>query len=124
MNNLHDPSDRLVYEMHQYFDTDGSGTSTTCVSPTIGQERIAAATQWLEENGKMGIVGEFAAPVNDVCEQAVEGMLDAMVLSDVWMGALWWGAGPWNEESNYGIEPDNGKAYSTYMPILTRYVQR
>lgn len=33
---LTDPSNMIVYEMHQYLDSDGSGTSTACVSSTIG----------------------------------------------------------------------------------------
>ncbi|PYI05518.1 glycoside hydrolase, partial [Aspergillus sclerotiicarbonarius CBS 121057] len=51
--NLTDPSNKLIYEMHQYLDSDGSGTSSTCVSSTIGAERIASATTWLRENGKL-----------------------------------------------------------------------
>jgi len=58
--------------MHQYLDGDGSGTSATCVSSTIGQERIPAATQWLKSNGKLGIIGEFAGGVNSRCETAAQ----------------------------------------------------
>ncbi|CAM6004453.1 unnamed protein product [Sphagnum balticum] len=36
---LMDPNDNIIYEMHQYLDSDGSGTSATCVSTTIGSER-------------------------------------------------------------------------------------
>ncbi|KUI70497.1 putative endo-beta-1,4-glucanase B [Cytospora mali] len=87
--------DKLVYEMHQYLDSDASGTSSTCVSTTIGAERLADATTWLRENNKVGIVGEFAGGANSDCETAVEGMLSFMQdNSDVWLGALWWGAGP------------------------------
>ena len=68
MINLTDPSDKIVYEMHQYLDSDGSGTSSTCVSSTIGAERIADATTWLQTNGKKGIIGEFAGGANSVCE--------------------------------------------------------
>lgn len=93
---LTDPEDKILYEMHQYLDSDGSGTSDVCVSSTIGVERITSATQWLIDNGKVGILGEFAAGANAVCEQAVEGMLDYMrENSEVWLGALWWGGGPW-----------------------------
>lgn len=42
----------------------------------------------------MAILGEFAGGNNTICEQAVTGMLDTLVQnSDVWMGAMVWGAG-------------------------------
>jgi endoglucanase len=44
--------------MHQYLDSDGRGISATCVSSTIGSERVKAATQWLKNNKKLGILGE------------------------------------------------------------------
>ena len=47
---LNDPLGNTAIEMHQYLDSDGSGTSDQCVSSTIGAERIAAATSWLQEN--------------------------------------------------------------------------
>lgn len=81
--------------MHQYLDSDGSGTSAECVSSTIGVERIAAATQWLKDNNKKGIIGEYAGGKNTQCMQAVTGLLDQLKANtDVWMGAMWWGGGP------------------------------
>lgn len=95
MGKLTDPSNKIVYEMHQYLDTDGSGTSTACVSSTIGKERLQAATQWLKANGKKGILGETAGGSNAQCIAALQGMLGYMgENTDVWTGWLWWGAGP------------------------------
>ena len=72
-----DPQNKIIYQMHQYLDGDGSGTSAICVSSTIGQ-RIPAATQWLKSNGKLGIIGEFAGGANSQCEMAAQGMLSYM----------------------------------------------
>ncbi|KAF3761002.1 family 5 glycoside hydrolase, partial [Cryphonectria parasitica EP155] len=115
--------DLLVYEMHQYLDSDGSGTSSTCVNTTIGQNRVEAATNWLKENGKIGIIGEFAGGANADCETAVTGMLDYLSdNSDVWLGALWWGAGPWwGNTYIYAFEPPSGVAYVAYESILSKY---
>jgi hypothetical protein len=86
----------MAYEMHQYLDSDGSGTSETCVSSTIGKERLEAATSWLQENGKKGFLGEIGAGSNDDCITAVQGALCSMQQAGgVWIGALWWAAGPW-----------------------------
>jgi endoglucanase len=57
----------LRTEMHQYLDSDGSGTSATCVSSTIGAERLAAATAWLKANNLKGFLGEIGAGNNAAC---------------------------------------------------------
>lgn len=123
LKGLTDPQNKLVYEMHQYLDSDGSGTSATCVNSTIGQDRVEAATQWLIQNNKLGFLGEFAGGVNSVCEDAVTGMLNYLEQnSNVWLGAEWWAAGPWWADYIFSMEPPSGTAYSTYMPILKSYL--
>ncbi|EAQ90278.1 hypothetical protein CHGG_02213 [Chaetomium globosum CBS 148.51] len=111
--NLSDPagSDKLVYEMHQYLDSDGSGTSEACVSGTIGQERLREATAWLKASGKRGILGETAGGANAQCIAALTGMLAHMAENaDVWMGWLWWGGGPWWGTYMYSIRAKWGSA--------------
>ncbi|TVY40249.1 putative endo-beta-1,4-glucanase B [Lachnellula occidentalis] len=123
MVGLTDPSDKIVYEMHQYLDSDGSGTVDTCVSSTIGSERIAAATAWLKANNKKGILGEFAGGANSVCETAVTGLVDALTAaSDVWMGAMWWGGGPWWADYIFSMEPPSGTGYTAYVDTLAKYI--
>lgn len=88
--------DNIAIEMHQYLDSDGSGTSDTCVSSTIGAERLQDATQWLKSNNKKGFLGEMGAGSNDVCIAAVKSALCTLQTGGgVWIGALWWAAGPW-----------------------------
>ncbi|KAI4834143.1 glycoside hydrolase [Aureobasidium sp. EXF-8845] len=114
--------DRLLYQMHQYLDSDGSGTSSTCVSKTIGSERLKAATTWLRDNKKTGLIGEFAGAVNADCEAAVKDMLAFVAEnSDLWAGALWWAAGPWWGDYMFSIEPKDGVAYSTYADLVASY---
>ena len=90
--------------MHQYLDSDGSGTSATCVSSTIGAERLADATNWLKTNNKKGFLGEIGAGNNgsrlpytlclcigltlaDVCVTAVYGAMCALQQAGgVWLG--------------------------------------
>ncbi|CEN60313.1 Putative Endo-beta-1,4-glucanase A [Aspergillus calidoustus] len=120
--NLVDPSDKLIYEMHQYLDGDSSGTSETCTSSTIGSERLAKATAWLRENGKIGVLGEFAGGNNDVCKSAVTDLLNYLEDNeDVWHGALWWSAGPWWGDYMYSLEPASGVAYGAYLDLLSQY---
>ena len=89
LSTLTDPSDKIVYEMHQYLDVDGSGTNATCANGTVGSERLQVATQWLKTKGKQGIIGEFAGSILNDCENAVVDMLSYMGNhTDVWMGAM------------------------------------
>lgn len=109
--------------MHQYLDTDGSGTSANCVSATIGSERLQAATAWLKANGKKAILGEFAGGANTQCNNAVKDMLTYMTSnSDVWLGALWWGGGPWWGNYIYNMEPPSGSAYTSTLPLMLQIV--
>jgi endoglucanase len=73
-------------EMHQYLDADSSGTSSTCASPTIGAERLQAATAWLKAHNLKGFLGEMGGGSNDVCVSAVYGAICAMQESEVWIG--------------------------------------
>jgi len=93
--NIQDPQNNFAIQMHQYLDSDGSGTSDVCVSPTIGAERLQVATNWLKTNNLKGFLGEIGAGSNSACISAVQGALCAMQTSGVWIGALWWAAGPW-----------------------------
>jgi endoglucanase len=102
MGALTDPENKLIYQMHQYLDSDGSGTSSTCVNTTIGADRLADATAWLKSEGKLGMIGEYAGGANAECQEAVNGMLQLMdENSDVWVGAMWWAAGPWWGDCEY-----------------------
>ncbi|PLB45500.1 putative endo-beta-1,4-glucanase B [Aspergillus steynii IBT 23096] len=120
---LTDPQDKIVYQMHQYLDSDGSGTSETCVSTTIGSERVSDATAWLKENNKVGILGEFAGGVNDQCREALEGLLEHLAdNTEVWKGAVWWAAGPWWGDYMFNMEPPNGAAYTGMLDLLEPYL--
>ncbi|KAF7789793.1 hypothetical protein EIP86_000739 [Pleurotus ostreatoroseus] len=103
--------------MHQYLDSDGSGTSPTCVSSTIGAERLQAATQWLQANNLKGFLGEIGTGSNDVCITAIQGALCEMQQAGgVWLGALWWAAGPWWGTYFQSIEPPSGAAIPSILP--------
>ncbi|KAI9707982.1 MAG: Endoglucanase gh5-1 [Bogoriella megaspora] len=123
LKSLNDPSNKLVYEMHQYLDSDGSGTSATCVDSNIGVNRVVGATNWLRQNGKKGIIGEFAGGENSVCQTAVKGLLDHLKAnSDVWLGGVVWAAGPWWGTTTWSsFEPGSGQAYNYYSSLISQY---
>jgi endoglucanase len=123
MGNLTDPSNLIVYEMHQYLDSDDSGTNAQCVNSTVGSARLQAATAWLKANNKTGVIGETAAAANNVCISALTDMLKYMQTNDdVWKGWLLWGAGPWWGNYMFSMEPPSGSAYTGVLPSLTPYI--
>ncbi|KAK6505865.1 hypothetical protein TWF481_007755 [Arthrobotrys musiformis] len=121
MITLTDPLNKLVYQMHQYLDSDSSGTSSTCVSSTILKERLTSATNWCLQNNVKCILGEVGAGDNSVCKQAVQDGLTYALNSGAWVGVLWWAAGPWWGNYFQSIEPPSGLAVNTYVPILQSF---
>lgn len=96
MGALMDPSDKLIYQMHQCLDSDGGGSHKDCVSATIMSERLVKATNWLRTNNKLGLLGGYAAGNGTTCVEALQdGLAYFDANSDVWTGGLWWAAGPW-----------------------------
>jgi len=124
MLGITDSADNYAYEVHQYLDSDSSGGSDSCVSTTIGKERLTDFTSWLKTNGKKGFLGEFAGGNNTTCETAVSGMLSYMQSnSDVWIGWTWWAAGPWWNSYIFTLEPsDNFTTDAAQMAWLTPYL--
>ncbi|KAK7050930.1 hypothetical protein VNI00_005042 [Paramarasmius palmivorus] len=114
--NLQDPNNNFAIEMHQYLDSDGSGTSANCVSSTILAERLADATNWLKQHNLRGFLGEVGAGANPTCISAVFGGLCAAAQSGAWIGISWWAAGPWWGTYFQSIEPPSGAAVSSILP--------
>ncbi|KAL4727234.1 hypothetical protein ACLX1H_006135 [Fusarium chlamydosporum] len=123
LKNLKDPQNKIIYQMHQYLDSDNSGTHEECVSSTIGAERVKEATKWLKDNKKRGIIGETAAGPNTQCIEALKGELQYLHdNSDVWTGWLYWAAGPWWGDYMYSMEPETGTSYKKVLPEIKKFI--
>jgi endoglucanase len=121
-----DPGSNCVFEVHQYLDSDGSGTHNTIVSATIGMERLTNFTAWLKINNLKGFLGEFAVPGAVIGGSGLGGPALTNMLgyiqtnSDVWLGWSYWGGGPWwGSNPTFPIEPTNiGKPTQTDRPVM------
>jgi endoglucanase len=123
MKGINDPGKNMVFEVHQYLDTDSSGRSADCVSNTIGSERLASFTSWLRSNGYRALLGELGGGNNTTCHQAVTDMLNHMQTNkDVWAGWTWWAAGPWWGDYIFSIEP-NGSTDKPQMAVLQPFLK-
>lgn len=117
-----DSGNNYAYEVHQYMDNDSSGNADTCVSTTIGSERLVTFTNWLKTNNKRGFLGEFAGGNNATCKAAVANQLQYVTdNSSVWIGWTWWAAGPWWGSYRFTIEP-SGSTDQAQMSWLTPFL--
>jgi len=119
--NVVDPENNMIFEAHQYLDSNSSGGGSTCVSSTIGSERLAPFVKWLRDNGKKGMVGEFAGANNPTCNAAVTDMLAYMKAQPELVGWLWWGAGPGWGEYQFTLEP-KGTTDRPQMALLLPFL--
>lgn len=122
MLQIQDPANSVIFEIHQYLDEDNSGQDTTCVSPTIGSERLGTVTDWLREHSLQGLIAEFGAPHTETCMAAVTDMLEFVENNtDVWLGWTWWAAGEWFEGYPLSIQKHDGTD-AEQMPYLEPFL--
>lgn len=101
----------IMFEMHQYLDSNYSGQSATCVSG-YGSKVLANATAWLASNGFKGFLGEFDwfhdwhHGVSAACQTEGTALMDYMQTHpEQWAGWTWWGSGPWAWNNGVNLDP-------------------
>jgi endoglucanase len=108
--NIHDPLDYWAIEVHQYLDSDCSGTHNSVVSTNIGSARLKEFVDWCRQNHKRAILGEFAVPVVPEGQATVDDMLQSVERDqDVWLGWTWWAAGALWGDYLFTLEPVQGR---------------
>ncbi|HEV8605795.1 MAG TPA: glycoside hydrolase family 5 protein, partial [Tepidisphaeraceae bacterium] len=117
MLNIVDPANNFAFDVHQYLDSDGSGTSATILNndPTIGVQRLTAFTNWLKTNNRRGFLGEFAvanstigSDPSQIGDETLSNMLNYIGQNnDVWLGWTWWAGGPWWGNYMFTLDPTN-----------------
>ena len=119
---VQDPGHNFAFEVHQYLDSDGSGTHPGAVSATIGVERLTAVTQWAEATGNHLFLGEVGVTTDTTSLTAFDGMLTYMQQhTDAWQGMTYWAGGPWWGDYMFSIEPQNG-ADKPQMTVLLQHL--
>ena len=104
-----DPGHNFAFEVHQYLNSDSSGTHPGVVSPTIGVERLTAITQWAEANSHRLFLGEIGVDTQATSLAALDNTLNFIKQhTDVWQGVTYWAGGPWWGNYMFSIEPQNG----------------
>ena len=109
---LRDPANNLVYEAHQYFDRDSSGTykqsyADSGAHPLVGVERLRPFAGWLKEHNARGFIGEFGVPGDDPrWLEVLDNFIAAMKENGI--GGTYWAAGPWWGDYALSVEPAKG----------------
>jgi aryl-phospho-beta-D-glucosidase BglC (GH1 family) len=97
---INDPANKIVYQAHQYFDKNNSGTYANSYDvegayPTMGADRIKPFVDWLKANNLQGMIGETGVPSNDsrwitVMKNALDYMQANNLDVTAWAGGAWW----------------------------------
>ncbi|EMC92290.1 glycoside hydrolase family 5 protein [Baudoinia panamericana UAMH 10762] len=102
----------LIFDVHQYLDSDNSGTHSNCV--TNNSASFTTLAQWLRQNGRQAILTETgggpsdSSCLTDVCQE-----LDTLnTNSDVYLGWIGWGAGSF--DTSYVLSETPTVSGSTY----------
>jgi endoglucanase len=117
MLNIVDPANNFAFDVHQYLDSDDSGTSATIFNndTNIGVQRLTNFTNWLKTNHRRGFLGEFAVAnstigndPSQIGDETLTNMLDYLGdNSDVWLGWTWWAGGPKWGNYMFTLDPTN-----------------
>lgn len=91
-----DPANNFAFEVHQYLDSNFSGTHATCTRAADAVGALDAMTDWLRKNGKRGFLGEFGGSKDPECLKGLAEMVGVVNgAKDVWTGWTYWVAGDW-----------------------------
>lgn len=113
LRTLNDPANNLIFEAHQYFDGDGSGSYALSYDaqgayPTLGVDRLQEFVTWLHTYNLRGMLNEYGVPDDDPRWLTLLG--NALTYleqnNDVILGGADWSAGPWWGNSyRLSVEP-------------------
>ncbi|ORX50075.1 glycoside hydrolase [Piromyces finnis] len=114
--------ENILFEVHQYFDSDYSGYNSQCVQRPC-QNLFKEYIEWLKANNLKGWVGEIGSFFNDECHQCIQEAIEYLQENREYIvGALWWAAGPWWGSNGLSIEPNDEKAFPGQMAWLKPYL--
>jgi endoglucanase len=123
MSGFRDPGGNFMFELHQYFDSDSSGTKPDCVDATVGSRRLAGVTKWLRAQHAKGFLAEFGSPATPTCLKALDDALSFVDENgDAWGGWTYWAAGARWHNYPFDIQPD-GDGPKPQAQVLARHIR-
>ena len=100
----------VVFEVHQYFDDNFSGTAPTCGGAARAVQALTRVGAWAREHRVRLFLGEFGVSQRPECVRALDDAL-AVVERDglQWWGWTYWAAGAWWGDYPFNIQASNGE---------------
>lgn len=121
---INDPSNKIIYQAHLYFDRNASGTYAGTYDqegayPMIGVDRLQPFISWLDKHNAQGYVGEYGVQDNDPRWLTVLDNFQAELVKENISGTYFAG-GPWWGDTSMAVDPSNGQD-RPQMSILAKY---
>jgi endoglucanase len=119
--------DRVIINVHQYFDSDFSGNQTSCVS-NLSTLNLPSFASWLQTEGLKAMVTEFGTPYanSTSCQPILAGFVQYLVDNRAtqgtggFIGATLWGAGRgWSPAYNLYVTPTSYQFTTLMQGVIT-----
>ncbi|KAJ4464092.1 glycoside hydrolase superfamily [Lentinula edodes] len=99
-------SDKLLFDVHKYLDSDGSGTSTECVTDNV--DVLTTLVAWLKTNSRQAFLSETGGGSTASCESYLKSELAYVKSnSDYIVGFTAWAAGAFDTTYALTITPNS-----------------
>ncbi len=99
----------VVFEVHQYFDDNFSGTAETCGAASRVPGILKEVGAWGRTHRVRLFLGEFGVSKRPECVAALGAALTTIEAdADVWYGWTYWAAGAWWGAYPFNLQADNG----------------
>jgi endoglucanase len=99
----------VVFEVHQYFDDNFSGTAEVCGAAARVPPVLTQVGAWARSNHVKLMLGEFGVSQRPECVKALDDALAVIEKDhDVWYGWTYWAAGAWWGPYPFNIQASNG----------------
>jgi endoglucanase len=110
----------FAFEVHQYLDSDSSGTHNSCMSGS-GSSALVAFTNWARANSVRGFLGEVGWATDSVCMAEGNSLMSYMSANaDTWLGYSYWAGGAWSSSYMFTLEPSGlGTSLVTDRPQIS-----
>lgn len=99
---LKDPLNRTIIEVHQYADTDYSGTTNECLPTSHFDGKFLRIQEWASANKLKLFLGEFGVAASTECLETLKGFLQLMSGAD-WKGWTYWAGGRWWGDYSFAL---------------------
>jgi len=121
VTNLDGSITNLIFDVHQYLDSDDSGTSTTCTTNNVAAFQTLG--NYLRTNKRQAFLSETGGGNTSSCETDVcQELAELNSYSDVFLGWTGWAAGEFATSYALSLTPTQSGSTWTDQPLLTQCI--